>query len=154
MLKHNKFICDVMLGKLAKWLWLFGYDTLYEKFLDDLDLLEIAVSEDRILLTRDTKLYKTAGSKRTIFIKSELFREQLIQMKEFIEIEIRPVHCPICNGRISKIAKKEQVNHLVPEYTYKTHDIFYQCQNCSKIYWNGSHQELAEDFLKELVESQ
>ncbi|MFP4459284.1 MAG: Mut7-C RNAse domain-containing protein [Candidatus Zixiibacteriota bacterium] len=156
MEKKPKFVCDVMLGRLAKWLRMLGYDTLYRNDYDDYELLKIAIQTERTLLTRDTKLYEISGSKRAFFISSEIIEDQLREMFEIWDLDRKPKLqiCPVCNEIIVAVEKKSSVRGKVPKYTYKTHDDFYICQNCGKVYWHGSHSKLADNFLMELDENQ
>jgi len=136
-----KFIADMMLGRLARWLRLYGYDTLYG-IEDDNEILRIAEEEGRIILTRDVELYRQAQVRnlRAILITSNSFEEQVKQLMmervEFSELFPENARCPKCNGVI-RSAKKEEVKGKVPENVYNSYNEFYICTSCGQIYWPG-----------------
>jgi hypothetical protein len=148
-----KFITDSMLGRLARWLRLSGYDVLYSEKLRDEDILELAVEEGRIVLTRDKKLKVKAdvrGVDAALVISNDLV-EQLRQLaiERSIDIKGTPVNarCPLCNSTI-KIVAKNEVAQRVPENVLREVEEFWKCVTCGKIYWHGGHwkkiKEIAE----------
>ncbi len=142
-----KFAVDCMLGKLAKALRMMGFDTFYQSYIDDADLVDIAYREDRIILTRDVDLTNRKKAKKYLWIKSTNFIQQIKQVrKEFnLEENKKPLsRCLICNEELKPI-QKERVKELVPEYTYKTQDDFYKCSGCGKIYWSATHVDSMKD---------
>ena len=153
-----KFICDRMLGKLARWLRIAGYDTLYvgdlpvEIELED-DILASNFN-DRILLTKDKELYRKAKSaNRSVFlIKSNEVGNQLKEV-ESTGVRFTPVmdRCSVCNEFLRipsedekwEVLKKEGIeNDLAEEY-----ELWY-CEKCRKLYWKGSHWENMLKFLQ------
>ena len=74
-----KFVVDHMLGRLAKWLRILGYDTVYSPSLDDPDLVRISQAEGRLLLTRDTGIARRKGIE-CLLIDSDRLEEQLAQV--------------------------------------------------------------------------
>jgi len=132
-----KLIADMMLGRLARWLRLYGYDTVYG-VKDDDRIIEIAEKEGRIILTRDEELAKKA--RNVILIKSNKFEEQIKQLMEigftFNELFPENARCPKCNGPINKIPK-EKVKDRVPSGVYEKYYEFYICTKCGQIYWPG-----------------
>jgi len=145
-----KFIADAMLGKLAKWLRLLGYDTYYETDISDDDLLRIANAEDRIVLTRDTLLIKRRICRRYLFILDDYVQGQLRQTIDAFHLSAAPFsRCLICNVIIREV-EKSAIREQVPEYTYKTQDRFAQCPRCGRIYWPGTHVEQALKCLDRL----
>lgn len=139
-----KFVCDFMLGRLARWMRLLGYDTEFLKETDYNKLIVYAEKEGRTIITRNSRL---KDFKNVIFIKEEKIEKQLkIILTLFPETD--PLtRCSICNTLIEKV-KKEDVYGKVPEYVYNTQNNFYFCQKCEKIYWEGTHIELMREFLK------
>jgi len=136
-----RFIADMMLGRLARWLRLYGYDTLYG-IEDDDEILRVALAENRVLLTRDSGL---AGRARrlgleVILLNSNSLEGQVEELKrfgvEFGELFPANARCPKCNGQIRPVSK-EDVRGKVPESVYKKYDEFYICKNCGQIYWPG-----------------
>ena len=140
-----KFVADTMLGRLARWLRLLGFDVLYPN-LDDKELIKFA--DERIILTRDKEL----GEKKNVFlIKSVDVDEQLKQVINELKPEIQnPLsRCSVCNQILIEV-DKNSVKNLVPERIYKSHDIFWRCPDCNKIYWKGSHYDKIVRKIKEL----
>jgi len=146
-----KFVADVMLGKLARWLRLFGCDVHYDNTAEDSKLLAIALSEKRILLTRDRQLAVRAG-KAGYLVATEGTVNQIAEIIEKFAVE--PVFygdiCPVCNGEVVPVPK-ESVREDVPRYTYQTHNEFRRCKSCGKVYWEGTHRELAEHDLERFL---
>lgn len=145
------FVVDEMLGKLAKWLRLLGFDTIYIKSVDDSYLVNQAFRAQKILLTRDTKLIERKHIPKYILIRSDDYMEQL---KEIIEgNNIRPdpnlffSRCLLCNTEL-RVVSKEMVKLRVPDYVYETQAEFFVCPKCDKVYWNGTHIENVKRKLK------
>ncbi len=139
-----KYVADVMLGRCTRWLRMFGCDVVYQPIADDDDLLFMALLHNRILLTRDMSLARKAGAAAYLVRANSLWA----RLREIINhFDIQPViilkRCPVCNGKVEEIPK-ESIDKLVPPYTFKTHDVFWQCLDCGKVYWHGSHLELAQ----------
>ena len=150
-----QFIADVMLGRLAKWLRLLGYDTLFagDMPVSDDDILMIAGEEGRTLITRDRELYRRAkGAGIPAYLLDEtdvehqlasLARAGLIELKD----EPSTLICPRCNGRLTPVSKRD-VEGLVPATVLDTHDQFWMCTNCGQVYWEGTHWKR----MRELIE--
>ncbi len=135
-----KFIADDMLGKLAKWLRILGYDTIYYRTQNDSALIEIAQQQDRTLLTRDTQLARN-WLVPTLLIKDEIVDEQLKQVIQRFNLKIGEAlfsRCPKCNTNLVKI-EKEEIKDKIPEYIYHTYDKFWTCPTCNRYYWAGTH---------------
>jgi hypothetical protein len=141
-----KFIVDSMLGRLARWLRLFGYDAVYFQTGPDSELIFESIRQKRILLTSDRKISKDKPLK-LVLIKSELLADQIEQVKSELGISIDEsnmfTRCLECNTPLKEI-EKNAVNGKVPEFIFKTHHSFFYCDNCRKVYWHGSHVELAK----------
>ena len=140
-----KFLCDQMLGTLAKWLRLLGFDTFYASSeISDDELLNIAEREDRILLTRDKQLIIRAKKRGLAVTKIRSYDIEL-QIKEVlkdnhVKVEEENIlsRCSNCNTILIKISKGK-VQDLVPPKVFENHDVFWLCPSCGKIYWLGSH---------------
>lgn len=136
------FIADVHLGKLARLLRLFGFDTEYKNYLTSSDLLKIAVEENRILLTRNAA-FKENQHLSFIHISNEYPEEQLkeVILKSNLQGRFQPfTRCIICNGSL-EVAVKESILNLVKENTVLFYNEFWQCNNCKRVYWKGSHYQ-------------
>ena len=139
MSERPHFVADVMLGKLAKWLRLLGYDTLYFRDSDDRDLARIARTSKRILLTRDVELTKRRGVPFYL-VRHEHIEEQLREVFKHLHLEITDTfsRCPECNHMLH-VVEKETVREKIPPYVYQTHTRLSECPNCGRVYCRGSH---------------
>lgn len=147
-----KFLVDSMLGRLAKWLRILGYDTLYFSSLDDNDLVRMARAEGRMVLTRDRLMVRRKGID-SLLIESDDFREQIRQLLH--DLNLKPdrsfSRCPVCNSPLQSVAK-ESVRERVPPYVFQTQERFSLCPQCPKIYWRGTHWQRMRERLKRLEE--
>lgn len=142
-----------MLGRLAKWLRVLGYDTVFSPSLDDPDLARIARAEGRVLLTRDTALARRRGL-RAILIRSDRPREQLLQVAAALDLSLAGVtlpRCLRCNSALIDV-DREAVAGLVPPYVLATHTAFRRCPQCGRVYWRGTHWQRIQESIKELGE--
>jgi len=137
------FAADRTLGKLAKWLRILGFDTLYESDISSSWFYE-HLGPDRILLTRTEKIREGFAAQRLVFVNPDQPLEQLRQViteTGITEDDVRLFfRCIRCNIPIAPI-DKEDVFGLVPDYTWETHSDFQICRRCERIYWKGSHWE-------------
>ena len=149
-----KFITDGMLGKLTRWLRMLGQDVKYSNSLDDKQLIKTAKAENRVLLTRDLKLYQRARKQGldTTLVMGATEAEKLASLaKRFnfkLEIDIAISRCPKCNTRIELVSKGKIVDRI-PEATSTYYDDFWECPSCGRIYWRGSHWKRIEKTLRE-----
>ena len=134
-----KFLADNMLGRLATWLRLLGYDTAYLPAADDHALARVARAEDRILLTRDVELTRRRGV-RHVLIESEKVADQLKQVFHALGLSARHAfsRCAECNLPLDP-ASKETVRSQVPPYVFQTQEHFLRCPRCQRVYWRGTH---------------
>jgi uncharacterized protein with PIN domain len=137
-----RFLLDGMLGSLSRWLRIGGYDTEYRKDTSDDNLIEEAIIEKRILLTRDKVLVKRARKRsvKAIYLENEDDEKELSQLTYELGIILDPTYarCPKCNHLVNKVAKSE-VASKVPEGTFNTVNDYCACPSCGSIYWRGSH---------------
>jgi len=137
-----RFIADDMVGRLARFLRMLGYDTVYYKDISDIKLIEIALSEKRIILTRDTQLVKRAMVKDYILIRSDNAEFQLKQVINLCGLVPNPAlflsRCLDCSRLLEDISK-DAVEGRVWPYVFKNHDRFKICPECGRIYWEGDH---------------
>lgn len=154
-LRITKFILDVHLGKLAKYLRMIGFDALYENNYSDPYIITTSISEKRIILTRDLGILKNKQVTHGYFIRSTKPKDQLIEVIERFDLgnNIQPLNrCIKCNGSIIKVFKKE-IDHLLHPNTRKYFNKFFQCINCKRIYWEGSHYHNIIELVSNLQNS-
>jgi hypothetical protein len=117
----SRFIADHMLGRLARWLRICGYDTVFSPEYYDADIVRIALREGRIILTRDKGLVARDAARNFIFIESQDHTEQLRQVLDALKLkpDIERVFtiCPVCNRNVVAVAKNE-ISGLVPYVPY------------------------------------
>lgn len=153
MNNEPKFIVDEMLGKLAKWLRAMGYDTVYYKDGSDSGLVQRALEEDRIILTKDTRLVERKLARKSFLIKSDTTWDQLKEVIEEFGLDTISklfTRCIICNEKLLS-ASKDDVRGNVPIYTYLTHNEFSLCPNCRRIYWSGTHKDNMLNLISNLI---
>lgn len=134
-----RFLADNMLGRLATWLRLLGYDTAYLPHTDDHELARAARAENRILLTRDVELTRRRGI-RSVLIESEQIAEQLRQVFRELRLTAREAfsRCAECNVTLDAVSQAA-VRGEVPPYVYQTQTRFRRCPRCGRVYWRGTH---------------
>ena len=139
-----RFIVDVNVGRLATWLRVMGYDTVFRDPLEDNELVRIALREGRVIVTRDGGLAErrlvTTGRIRVVLVRDDDLRSQLSQVRRELDLDGRNgfSRCVRCNEPLSP-RSMESVEALVPPYVYRTHDSFMGCPDCGRIYWRGTH---------------
>lgn len=156
-LRHIRFVSDTHLGKLARYLRLFGFDTLYSNIWKDDELAEIAVrGKKRELLTRDHGLLKRSKVTHGYFIRSDKPALQIREVLTKFDLyrSVKPfTRCIPCNGLIHAITKDQVIEEL-PDSVSKTFDKFSVCEDCKKIYWKGSHYDHMQRIIDDLLEEQ
>lgn len=146
-LREPKFVLDIHLGKLARYMRMLGLDTFYRNDLKDEEIVHISLTEIRTILTRDVGLLKRGNVTRGYFVRNTEIEKQLEEVvKRFqLENEIKEFsRCIECNTLLKPIDKEKIIDQLPPKVR-KYYNEFYVCPNCSKIYWKGSH---VEDMLR------
>ena len=155
-----KFIVDSNVGKLAKWLRIAGYDTVFVNNIDDNRLVRIALDQDRVLLTKDTHILKrrvvTSGRLKVVLIEHDNITEQLNQV--FTALNLTGQRSPFslcieCNEPLVSM-KKSDVKNLVPPYVFETQDQYMRCPRCHRIYWRGTHWERMSEELERIAASE
>jgi uncharacterized protein with PIN domain len=151
--REERFIADVMLGRLARWLRALGYDTEYDSNLDDPCLAERAIGENRVLLTRDVELSRRRGL-TFVLIDNDDVANQLRQVVSTLRLTLDGAfpRCPVCNGELMPTPRAE-LDEEVPPYVLATQTHFRRCSYCGKVYWHGTHWERMSGVLKEIGES-
>jgi uncharacterized protein with PIN domain len=141
------FACDVMLGKLTRWLRCLGVKTIYSNArVEDDDLIKECLEQKAVLLTRDEALYnKARGYVPSLLIKSNDCIEQLREVKKAFKIRVSKTSipqtlCPLCGSELKRVSKKSVRERVWPR-VFKRNKLFWECQNkeCKQIYWRGTH---------------
>jgi uncharacterized protein len=135
-------LVDAMLGRLAHWLRLMGYDTAYWRDGTDADLIREARAEGRLIITRDHQLAGRRGI-HSVLILSESLGEQIAEARAALEIcsPVMPrpfTRCPECNGELHDLSH-DLARDLVPPYVWQTQHVFRRCPDCGRVYWKGTH---------------
>jgi len=134
-----RFLADAMLGTLARWLRILGYDTAYDAGLDDDGVVRLARGEGRIILSRDTGFLPRKGV-QVLYVTSEILEQQIAQLLGAFRLPVdHPFsRCPVCNG-VLKAVCKEEARGQVPTYVLQTQPEFHLCPSCQRFYWRGTH---------------
>lgn len=151
-LRQPRFVLDCHLGKLARYLRMLGFDSLFWTQCDDDTLLQISVQQQRILLTRDLGLLKRRQLERGYFVRATNPRAQLAEVVQRLQLEnsFRPfTRCMACNGLVEPI-EREKVLDLLPANTRRYFTEFFQCGSCHRVYWKGSHYERMQELVQQL----
>lgn len=152
-LRNPRFILDVHLGKLARLLRLLGFDTLYRNDYPDLEIVKIAHDERRIILTRDRGILKFKIVTHGYWIRNTASEKQLYEVMARFQLKslVTPFQrCLECNGLIVSI-EKEKVIDQIPQKAASYYNHFYNCTDCRKIYWQGSHFKKMEKFVQKFI---
>ena len=138
MVDHN-------VGKLARWLRMMGYDTLFFHGGDDSHMVAKALAESRVVLTRDTGIMKrrvvTAGRLKAVLVNSEEPEQQMRQVIDTLglDCQLKPFTlCLECNQPLAE-RSKEEVKDRVPHYVFQTQNQYMECPACHRLYWKGTH---------------
>lgn len=142
-LNNPHFIMDVNLGKLAKHMRLLGFDSLYRNDYSDAEVANIAVNEQRIVLTRDRRLLYAKQIVYGYWVRAVKVTNQVDEVLRRFDLynAIQPfARCLVCNGMLAAVSKADVLDRLEPK-TRRYYEEFYQCTTCQRIYWDGSHME-------------
>jgi hypothetical protein len=144
MAAEHRFVVDINVGRLAKWLRVMGYDTLFPREGDDNDLVRIALREGRVLVTRDAGISvrraARQGQMRVVYILDDDLRGQLRQLVRDLKLDLEGgfSRCVLCNEPLHP-AEREAVADRLPPYVFQNHRDFMECPHCSRLYWRGTH---------------
>jgi len=145
LINNLRFIVDNNVGKLAKWLRIMGYNTLFFNGSNDSRMIAIALAEERAVLTKDTQIMKrrvvTSGRLKAILIQSDEPELQIYQVIDSLHLDcqFKPFTiCLECNQPLLE-KSKQQVKDLVPPYVFQTQSQYMECPTCHRIYWRGTH---------------
>ncbi len=144
-----RLLVDAMLGRLAHWLRLMGYDAAYWRDGSDEALIDAAQAEDRLIVTRDHALAGRRGV-RAVLIAAEALDEQILEARTALGGAPAPfTRCSVCGGELTDLPHAA-ARDLVPPYVWQTQTQFSRCALCGRVYWKGTHwpalqRRLAQD---------
>jgi len=145
-----KFVCDDNLGRLARWLRTLGFNTVFDQTITDTQVISAALTENRIIITRDHQLAEKTLARQVILLQSTNPLEQLKILIETTGLVLDAARlfsiCPLCNVAVEKIDKEEFVEQI-PPYVYRTKDRFNRCPACGRIFWSGTHVDRMKEKL-------
>ncbi|MFW6198492.1 MAG: Mut7-C RNAse domain-containing protein [Acidobacteriota bacterium] len=138
-----RFLADSMLGSLARWLRILGFDVDYESDADDEELVRRATLERRVLLTRDRRLPREWTLKRVYVVVADDAEAQVREVVKAFELSdhVEPFsRCSRCNAPLQELPP-EEARREVPPYVARTVDRFGRCPDCGRVYWKGTHTD-------------
>jgi uncharacterized protein with PIN domain len=148
-LRVTRFVLDIHLGRLTSYLRMMGFDSIYGNNCDDAELASISSRERRILLTRDRGLLKRSMVTHGYLVREMNPRLQLVEVLRRFDLfgAVAPfTRCLECNHPLRPV-EKASVAHRVPENTVREHDEFWTCDECGRVYWEGSHHRRMSQFI-------
>ncbi len=135
---EKRFVVDTMLGKMAKWLRVLGFDTRSEH-LTQQDQLEFYLAQGFYVVTRNQRWCKHPGVLCVIANDPMRQLQEVISRTSVAPDEVRFLkRCTLCNDLLDQLSR-DQAFGLVPDYVFETQSTFFRCPNCQRIYWPGSH---------------
>lgn len=152
----KKFVLDVHLGKLARYLRLLGFDASYRRDADDELLARISSHEGRILLTQDRGLLKRSIVSYGYIVRSPYPKQQLQEVMDRYNLyrAVAPFRrCPKCNGQLAKV-EKQDIYPRLPHFTRLTYEQFFECDDCQQLYWKGAHFRRIQQFVDAIIAAQ
>jgi uncharacterized protein with PIN domain len=152
-LRITRFILDAHLGKLAKYLRMLGFDTLYRNDFGDNEIIQIAQQENRIILSRDKLLLKSTGVDHGYYVRSIEKHEQLVEIVKKFDLYSQFnsfSRCMTCNALLQKKIRSE-VREMVNPETFAAFNEFFFCPDCRKVFWKGSHFERMERLILAII---
>lgn len=148
-----RFILDTHLGRLASYLRMMGFDTLYRNDYDDEELAQVSNAEGRILLTRDIGLLKRSLVIYGYYVRNLKPPLRLLEVARRYQLANKIEafsYCMKCNGRLIEVNKAD-ISHLIHPMSHEHYDNFHQCDTCKQVYWKGSHYLKMESLLNEVI---
>jgi uncharacterized protein len=152
-LRKMLFILDVHLGKLARYLRLLGFDVVYANNFSDETLANRSQTENRIVLTRDVGLLKNKKISRGYWIRQTNPDKQVAEVLQRFDLtqQIKPFsRCLECNGLLEDVKKNDIVKNL-PPLTRNYYSKFMQCNQCKRIYWEGTHYQRLKKWVNKFI---
>ncbi len=155
-LRRNCFVLDTHLGRLARYLRLLGFDSLYRNDFSDTELAQLSKEQHRILLTRDRLLLHRSIITHGCFVRATDPLHQTAEILERLDLyqDIHPwTRCCRCNGLLEPVAKQSILHRLEPK-TRRYYTEFRMCTDCRQLYWKGSHFRKMSALIRYLTRGQ
>jgi uncharacterized protein with PIN domain len=146
---ETRFACDAMLGGLARWLRAAGHDASWHDGIDDGELVRLARAEGRTVLSSDSDIFAYAlvrdGVVAALFVpRGVAVQEQLAHVLRELGLALREPRCMACGGELAEVTKEQAVGR-VPPRSLASHERFWECGRCGKVFWHGTHwREIVE----------
>jgi uncharacterized protein len=140
-LSGPRFAADAMLGRLARWLRVLGYDTWYDDRVADPVLVQLANDEDRVLLTLDRHLLRELRPARSIELRQDTPLAQLQHIVQALQLAPPPelfTRCLLCNALLEEVPRADALP-LLPAGVQEIEGAVRRCPACGRMYWDGSH---------------
>lgn len=142
-----------MLGRLARWLRIFGLDVAYDPGADDAELVCRAAEEARMILTRDTHLVQRRLARHSLLIRSSTLSDQLHQVCRELNLRVDRERilsrCVVCNRLLVPVSI-DSARHRVPPFVARTQTRFKECRECRRLFWQATHVVRILDRLREM----
>ncbi len=150
----DKFICDSMLGGLARWLRAAGYDAEFHYDIDDCRLVELTKQSGRMLLSCDDDIFRRNvirnGEIPALRVPRQLSRVDALRfVMNHLGLRLRRPRCMSCGGELIEVPK-HRVMSEAPPLAYKNCDKFWRCRRCGKLFWRGTHWKKIADRLEQI----
>jgi uncharacterized protein with PIN domain len=152
-LRVSKFVLDVHLGKLAYYLRMLGFDSLYRNDFNDEELLSLSVNEGRILLSKDRELLTDDRLQRCYYVCEKHPRKQVAEVMKRFDLfrACSPLQrCIRCNVLLESADKQDVLDRL-PARIAVAFQEFRHCPSCGRVYWKGSHYERMMAFVEDIL---
>lgn len=152
-LPHNRFLVDANLGKLARYLRIGGFDTVYIREQSDKEIISQMLDRKRVLLSRDRKLLMHKVVEYGYLPRSDDPVDQFREVCRRFDLadHIDPFsRCPNCNGKLQSVSKEDVIDQL-ESLTKKHFEDFSQCGDCGQVYWTGSHRKRMDERVKKIL---
>ncbi|HEX2907521.1 MAG TPA: Mut7-C RNAse domain-containing protein, partial [Phototrophicaceae bacterium] len=147
------FVLDQHLGRLAAYLRMMGFDTLYRNDYDDEELAQVSHDETRVLLTRDVGLLKRSLVIYGYYVRETNREKQLVEITHRFNLPALAdpfKHCMKCNGLLTPVPKAAVLDRL-PDGTAQYYDEFHRCQSCQRVYWKGPHFQKMQRLVEQML---
>ncbi len=149
---ERRFIIDNHLGRLASYLRMLGFDSLYRNDYQDEELAAVSQQENRILLSRDQHLLMRNAITYGYWVRSKTPSNQIVEVARIFQLAPESklfTRCMRCNGLLQLVDKTAVIDRLLP-LTRRYYEDFKICPDCGQIYWRGSHYDRMQALIEEV----